>query len=327
MRILLEKGEQNKFIEKILSVISVPEAAKLCGLSERTIRDWRREKFLMQKSAMVLLSGKTKVPLPENFKEKDDYWYANPWAGAAAAIKKYGYVGGNPEYRIKKRREWWEKEGRFKKHNILFTRKPIHRPGKSEALAEFIGIMLGDGGITKWAQQIKITLNNQDDKEYIVFVCQLMEKLFDRKPSVSPRKSAAASVVSISSMDLVDYLVRLGLKTGNKTKLQVDIPDWIKNNKAYSIACVRGLMDTDGCIFHECHTVKGKEYCYPRLCFVTASVPLRDSVVKILHELGLNPKIRNISKRYVQIEDKEKIKEYFKIIGTSNPKHLNRYHK
>ena len=87
---------------------------------------------------------------------------------------------------------------------------------------------------------------------------------------------------------------------------------------------MRGLMDTDGCVFHECHNIKGKKYCYPRLSFVTASIPLRNSVVGILQKLHLNPKIRGTNQRYVQIEEKEKIKEYFKLIGSSNPKHLNK---
>ena len=86
-------------------------------------------------------------------------------------------------------------------------------------------------------------------------------------------------------------------------------------------------MDTDGCIFYECHNIKSKKYCYPRLSFVTASEPLKNSVVAILHKLNLNPKVRNANKRYIQIEDKEKIKEYFKVVGSSNPKHLNKYYK
>ena len=86
MRILLPKREQRKFIEKVLSQVSVKQAAKICNLSERTIRDWRREKFLMQKSAMILLSEKTKIPIPDNVEEKYDYWNINSLAGMYAAV-------------------------------------------------------------------------------------------------------------------------------------------------------------------------------------------------------------------------------------------------
>jgi hypothetical protein len=55
MRILFPKGEQRKFIDRIISKVSVGEAAKLCNLSERTIRDWRREKFLMDQNLVYKL--------------------------------------------------------------------------------------------------------------------------------------------------------------------------------------------------------------------------------------------------------------------------------
>src|SRR5438034_122846 len=106
MRILLPKGQQRIFIEGILAKISLSEAAKLCALSERTIRDWRREKFLMQKNAMELLCKNTDTPLPQNFEEKNDYWQANPYKGAMASMKKYGRVGGDQAYQKLKWYEW-----------------------------------------------------------------------------------------------------------------------------------------------------------------------------------------------------------------------------
>ena len=45
MRILFEKGEQQKFMEKILSKISVTKAAKLCNLSERYLKVAKRLSF------------------------------------------------------------------------------------------------------------------------------------------------------------------------------------------------------------------------------------------------------------------------------------------
>ena len=77
MRILLSKGEQQKFMEKVLSKISVAKVAKLYNLSERTIRDWRRGKFLMDKDVMLKLCADTNTPKPKNFQEINDFWYAN----------------------------------------------------------------------------------------------------------------------------------------------------------------------------------------------------------------------------------------------------------
>lgn len=322
MRILLPKGEQNKFINQILQKVSITEVAKLCNLSERTIRDWRREKFLMSKEAMNIICYQTKSPFPNNFEEKSDYWYANPYPGYTTVMKS-GKFGGHSEYRKQKWREWWEQEGKLL-NNPIFKRKPIFKPRKSKKLAEFIGIMLGDGGITSYANQICITLNNRDDKGYIEFVSALIEKLFSRKPSIIDHKSAFASKILVSSMDLVDYLVSLGLKKGNKITLQVDIPDWIKNNKSYSIACVRGLVDTDGCIFKHSYKVNGKTYTYKKLSFVSYSQSMRRSVCKILKYIDI--KSRLFSYRDVRIDSQNDMKKYFKIIGSHNPKHLNKYY-
>lgn len=324
MRILLPKGEQQKFMGKILSKISTAKAAKFCDLSERTIRDWRRGKFLMDKNSMLNLCKKTNTPKPKNLKEKEDFWYANPYVGAKACIQKYGRIGGDQEYQKKKWYEWWNDRGRFIK-SPLFRRKPIKKPEKCKELAEFIGIMLGDGGMTTAGQQIQITLNNIDDKEYINFVCKIIRKLFGRKPSVLTYKNERASKILLSSMNLVDYLMELGLMKGNKVKLQVGVPQWIKNDLNFSKACVRGLIDTDGCIFDERHKIKNKFYCYKRLNFSNRSVNLLEFVYNILGTFDLKPRSRkNI---YVQIDSQTEIEKYFQIIGTSNPKHLKRYHK
>ena len=92
---------------------------------------------------------------------------------------------------------------------------------------------------------------------------------------------------------------------GNKIKQQIDIPQWIYSRISFQKACMRGLMDTDGCIFSERHKIKGKLYCYPRLSLVSASAPLRQSVCSILEKLDFSPKIRN--NRSVQLERKEDI--------------------
>lgn len=312
-------------MEKVLKKISASIAAETCNLSERTIRDWRREKFLMQKNAMLKLCELANIAEPKNFKEKNDYWYVSKGAkiggrlGGLACIKKYGCVGG-PK-RKEKWYEWWNTKGKFN-NNLLFRKKPINKPRKSKELAEFFGIMLGDGHVPIFGSQIQIAVNKTDDAKYLKFICGFVKKLFGRKPGVYNRILQNASVISFSSVDLISYLLRLGLKRGNKVKLQIDIPKWIKRDLELSKACIRGLVDTDGCIFTESHKINGKLYNYKRLNFSNRSLNLLKSVFIVFKKLGLNPKM----KRYcVQIEDQQGIKKYFEIIGTHNPKHLKRY--
>ena len=116
---------------------------------------------------------------------------------------------------------------------------------------------------------------------------------------------------------------KLGLKIGNKIKQQVDIPDWIRQNKKFSIACVRGLIDTDGCAFTHYYKVNGKLYDYKKLAFSSLSEPLRLSVFQILKSLGI--KSRLCKRKDIWLDSEESIKQYFSIIGTHNRKLLNKY--
>ena len=139
-------------------------------------------------------------------------------------------------------------------------------------LAEFIGIVLGDGGITE--SQVQITLNSIADKMYVHYVKNLIKKLFFYTPSIYKRRDSQATIIIITGINFVFHMKQLGLKIGNKTKQQVAVPSWIINNHTLSNWCVRGLMDTDGGIFTHSYKVNGKKYSYLKLQFSNRSRPL-----------------------------------------------------
>jgi len=321
MRVSFSTGKQNKFINKILSKISVEKAAEICKLSERTIRDWRREKFLMDHEALKILARKVNLRVPSNTKLRDKYWYIfkGSSAGGKAVFKKYGRVGGDPEYRKKKWYEWWGREGKYRIDSITSC-KPIKEPKFSKELAEFVGIVLGDGNISQ--RQVTISLHSKDDKAYGKFVIGLIQKLFNVPVSVLYDKRYLVANFVVSRSKLVHFCIeKLGLKKGNKVKQQVDIPEWIKKNKLFSIACTRGLIDTDGCVFNHRYKVNGKLYSYKKLAFSNHSKPLIDSVYKNLKKHKLNPRITKDGKD-VRLESKKDIQRYSLIFNTHNPKYL-----
>ncbi len=323
-RALLKNGEQRKLIQKIRAQLSIKEVAALCDCSERTIRDWQREKFLIAFSALEKICKRANMPFPKMAQKRDAHWFAHTGAtlGGKAVLKKYGHVGGDPEHRKKKWHTWWENKGKYQTHPILYNSLPVRLPPKSKALAEFVGIVLGDGGITK--RQVTITLHGIDDKEYVGFVTKLIMRLFKLNPSLTGRKNDRAVDITISRTKLVNYLTeKLSLRIGNKVKQQVNIPDWIQENKNFKVSCVRGLIDTDGCIFTHKYKVRNKEYSYKKLSFTSRSEPLRQSVFQILQEMGL--KVRLTKKYDVWIDSPHEVKRYLSIIGSHNPKHLKRY--
>lgn len=326
MRVCFPKGKQNKFINEVLARISVKEAAKLCNLSERTIRDWRRGKFLMDYKALKILCNKSHFSIPCNIKLKDSYWYVEKGAskGGKALLKKYGKILGDPKYRKKKWYEWWKREGKYKSHTILNSPKPIKKPHFSKELAEFVGIVLGDGGITKY--QVVIALHSKDDKKYGKFVIDLIKKLFNVPVGMHYDKNSLSFDLTVSRIGLVHFCIeKLGLKIGSKIKHKADVPNWIKKNKQYSIACVRGLIDTDGCVFTHRYKVNGKTYNYKKLAFTNHLKSLRQSVFDILKRNGLNP--RFAQREDVRLDSIDDMEKYFRIFSSHNPKILKQYRK
>ena len=328
-RVIFAKGKQARFLSIQVEKLNISWArlADEIGIRDRTLNDWKREKYSMPIDKLEKICELADSKMPKNIRIKPAFWYIpkSSKLGALASIRKYGRGGGSQSYQKKKWYEWWNKKGKYHKLGCLRGPLPIKIPSFSKDLAEFTGIMLGDGNIS--SNQIRITTNRVDDSQYAIFIKNIIKKLFDVDPAMySSRKKVLAVDIMVSRKKLVEFCnKKLGLNIGNKLKQGLDIPKWIRKSPEFEKACVRGLIDTDGCIFDESHNIKSKKYNYKRLNFTSASAELIKSVFDILEKNGLFPKIRN--NRCVQIEDKENIKKYFQMIGTSNPKHLKRYYK
>ncbi|KPJ55213.1 hypothetical protein AMJ47_01750 [Parcubacteria bacterium DG_72] len=328
-RVFFPFGEQERFLSRARKKLNLSWTlfAKKIKVHKRTLNDWKREAYSMPLDRVYKISKTAKIKVPKNIKIKEPFWYVYKGSkiggkfGAIACFKKYGSYGGDPEYRKKKWREWWEREGKYKS-NVISAPKSIKKPVFSEKLAEFVGIILGDGSIGK--NQVSITLHSKDDKKYGEFVVSLMKNLFNAHVGIHHRKDFNATNYNISRVELIRFCTeKLGLKQGNKVKQQVDIPDWIKNNNKYSIACVKGLIDTDGCIFNHSYKVNNKEYSYKKLSFTNHSYPLRKSVFNILKYNGLNPRFVK-TKEDIRLDSIIDMQKYFKIFGSHNPKHLKK---
>ncbi len=204
-------------------------------------------------------------------------------------------------------------------------RKAIRIPKHSREFAEFVGIMLGDGGINNpW--QANITMNSVADAKYAFYVEKLIKKLFGIAPAVRKRKERDALVISAASTTLVDFLVEEGLPRGNKLKNGVKIPGWILQKRSYRIACVRGLMDTDGCLFINSHKINGKAYKNIGLCFTSYSSKMLGQVAAAFEEFGIIPHIGSQG-RSIYLYRADAVAKYLKVFGTSNERISSLYEK
>lgn len=315
-RLKFKKGEQKSFLENILSKnnVSVTDLAKLVEVSPRTIRDWCKEKYNITEKGLLKACHVYSVKPPSNADQLKLSWQQETMF---KCIK-----GGQSRYRL--HGNFSTPEGtRLGGHRALqilrekglaaWTSKPFSLPKKSKKLAEFVGIMLGDGGITE--TQATITLNTIADKSYIKFVSKLGKNLFGQNPKIAPRKDCLATNLRYSGINLVDYLLKIGLKKGDKVKQQVRVPNWILKSMRYKIACLRGLMDTDGGISKCTHKYKSKKYLYLNPCFANRSKPLLQFVTNTFLELGLNP---SVAGERIWLYNKQSVINYFKIVGSSN---------
>lgn len=183
--------------------------------------------------------------------------------------------------------------------------------------------MLGDGGINNpW--QANITLNAVADKQYANFLVGRCKKLFNVFPAVRKRKSSQGLVISIASTTVVDFLVNKGLPRGNKIKSGLRIPAWILLRKTYRIACVRGLVDTDGCLYVHVHRIAGKAYKNIGLCFTSYSQELLMQVALIFEQSGILAHI-SADGRKLYLYRADAVERYLRIIGTSNERILRVY--
>jgi len=323
-RVIFPSGGQRRFLLKTANKLKLSWSglAKKLGVQKRTFYNWRKEKYSTPLSVIQKISRITNLTIPKGIETRQPFWSTKKAGKIAGKLvyQRYGIVGGDPEYRKKKWYEWWGKEGK-NNPKLITTSKNIQEPIFSEELAEFAGIIIGDGGVTK--RQVAVTLNYKTDRPYSIFVKNLIKKLFKTEIGIFYRKDYSTINIVVSRTRLVAFCKSIGLKVGNKLKQNLDIPEWIKGNRNLEISCIRGLVDTDGCIFDECHKIKGKKYCYPRLAFTSYSKQLCFSVFKIFEKLGFTPKIRN--KRNVQLENRKDIIRYFYLINTHNPHHRKRF--
>lgn len=325
-RVKFPKGKQRNFLFSAKNKLGIhwSEFATILKISTRNLSDWNREKITIPLNTVKTICRKTGLHFPTNIKLLSPYWYTKKGArkGGLAVLEKYKIIGGNPKIRMKKWQEWWEKEGKFKKQPIL-DRFPIKKPLFSAKLAEFVGIVLGDGGISQ--RQVSITLNRETDKDYIKFVKKIIKGLFGVSPGLYSHLKSKADTIVVSRTELVEYLTqKLGLKIGNKVKQRIDIPKWILRKKEYKIACLRGLVDTDGTLIIHRYKSKNRFYVYKKLGFTSRSFPLLKSVNNIL--TGLEIKNRIAKDQYdIRVEAITDVKKYFDLVGSNNPKHLKRY--
>lgn len=181
---------------------------------------------------------------------------------------------------------------------------------KSNHLAEFVGIMLGDGHINK--NQITVTLGNKES-QYVNYVANLIKSIFGITPKII-RLKQKYYVVYFGSVDAVRWFLSMGLAF-NKVKQQVGVPNWIFNKDKFIANFLRGFFDTDGSIYKLKFGIQ--------ICYTNRSQPLLAATSCGLTKLGFNPS--KISNFKIYLTRKSDVEKFFSLICPANKKHIKRY--
>lgn len=324
MRVKLKRKNLDLLFDKLSQQgANIKILALKIKISERTLRDWKNGKISLPLPAFRLLTRRANLAynkLSPQF--LSDYWYVKKAAkkGALVRMKLYKKNFGTPEGRKKGGLNSIKNHGYIK--NGLKVLKKIKKPKLTNKLAELMGIILGDGHLSEY--QASMVTNLQTDKKHAVYVKKLFEELFQISVPLKERKMENVAVVVASSKNLVKFLNTAGMPIGNKIKNNLSVPSWILKNKEFQKAFIRGLFDTDGCIYLDKHLIKGKLYKNMGWTITSYSNQLRADVVNILKSLGYSPTCQPTQKS-IFLRHQNEIKKYFLEIDSHNQKHVNRF--
>ena|SRR3989338_8750615 len=181
---------------------------------------------------------------------------------------------------------------------------------RSDELAEFFGIMLGDGCLTHY--QVSVTLGSKEIA-YAKYVQGLLQRIFGGQPRIAVL-SRGHTVVYLGSTLATGWLMREGL-VRNKVKSQVDVPQWIYKSESYMESFLRGFFDTDGSIYKLRFGVQ--------ISFTNHSLPILHSLHRMLKALGY--KASTVSAYRVYLTRIPDVKRFFTSVKPGNPKHQRRF--
>jgi len=220
--------------------------------------------------------------------------------------------------------------------SINDKKRDIKLPKRNnDRLAEFLGILTGDGYMNVYRNYdyiVEIAGNSKSDKNFLkCYVTNLMKELFNINPSYIERHNQNTAYLRIRSKVIFNYLLNKEFKRGIKGNIKV--PEWIKENKQFTLAFIKGLFDTDGCI-----SLKNKEgKKYPVISLTSKSKPLLNEIKRFLDSVGLmscmfsyedsNERYKTPTKVWkLEFNGHRRLNLWFEKIGSSNDRNLMKYH-
>ncbi len=200
-------------------------------------------------------------------------------------------------------------------------------------IAEFIGIMLGDGNLGRYKSKVNSKIKTQHririsldsrNKNYIKYVINLIKEILKIEPKVHYKKNENVADIGVYRKDTFFWLRdKIGLKESPKWN-NMEIPKKYFQERFYPFI-LKGLFDTDGSLT----IFKNNGILYPRIEIKICPSPTQKQIIKILNNLRFNYRIQNLDKGKirVRISGVKELQKWFKLIGSANIIHIEKANK
>lgn len=252
------------------------EFADSFGVSAHTLRhDWRKDADSIPLSVARKLDEMSKIDL--DFKTK------SAWHGQKKGGRKSGMRGNIPDWSLE--------------------------------FAELYGALLGDGCVYSNFNSFCITGNADLDEEYIRYLSDLCNSVFDIDPKIRFQREETVVRLTLNSRKIARFLVDTGFPLGKKKNKNFSPPEDLTANKELLASCVRGLFDTDGGI-----------YSHPNTGIMLDITAKNESLLRFLNAASDRLDLPlNLTTGRVQLYGESKVEEFLKNIGSSNSRNIKRY--
>jgi len=156
--------------------------------------------------------------------------------------------------------------------------------------AYIIGLSIGDGNLSNQsgtATKLRISCDDKYPNLRNKIVTSLQSLLPKNKVGIVKRKGNCTDVYVHSNH--LEPLLGWKARQGSKFSQNVTTPKWIRENDEYKIAYIRGLIETDGCIYHD----RG----YLMVMFTTIIKDLALEAHEIINSLGFGSKFYAVNQK------------------------------
>ena len=205
----------------------------------------------------------------------------------------------------------------------------------SEELAEFIGILAGDGHVSFNTKRYHTSIagDSRLDLNYLEYVKNLIKKLFNLDINISVRKKVNTALVEFESRGILSFLRNIGYYKHNSRNIK--FPDWIMENEDYLLNTIKGLADTDFSLM----LYKNRKI-YPYYPIISIGLADKEFTILISNFLvkqGFNTNLifddrvldkrsgKIWSKTTLRLSGRQNLDLWMKLIGFRNCRHLNKY--